>query len=127
MKGWYASTAWRLFSAVQDPDTARELSAICGEYVVVATSHGDSESNQPRAGFGSFSTGRSETRSEIKRALITTAEILRDMRTDEAFITIGNGRPLRRGRGIWFRRRECHALVGKNRFHEPDTDRNAAD
>ena len=40
-QAWYDSTAWRLFAAVQDPDTARELSAMCGEYGVVATSTGD--------------------------------------------------------------------------------------
>ena len=41
-QAWDDATSWRLFAAVQDPDTARELSAICGEHGVVATSRGDS-------------------------------------------------------------------------------------
>ena len=39
-QAWYDSTSWRLFAAVQDPDTARELSAMCGEHGVVATGAG---------------------------------------------------------------------------------------
>jgi type IV secretion system protein VirD4 len=31
-QAWYDATSWRLFAAVQDPDTARELSAMCGEH-----------------------------------------------------------------------------------------------
>jgi type IV secretion system protein VirD4 len=47
-QAWYDATSWRLFAAVQDPDTARELSAICGEYAVVATAEGNSAGSQGR-------------------------------------------------------------------------------
>jgi type IV secretion system protein VirD4 len=130
-QAWYDSTSWRLFAAVQDPDTARELSAMCGEYGVVATSHGDSEGSQGRAGLASSSSGRSENRSEVKRALIKPYELLQDTRADEAFVLLRGARPLRCGRAIWFRRPEWQGLLGENRFfqrvNQPAPQRDAAD
>ena len=121
-QAWYDSTSWRLFAAVQDPDTARELSAMCGEYGVVATSRGDTEGSQARSGIASSSSGRSENRSEIKRALIKPDELTQDTRTDEAFILVRGSKPLRCGRAVWFRRPEWSGLVGANRFHRDDQD-----
>ena len=61
-QAWYDSTSWRLFAAVQDPDTAKELSAMCGEHGVVATSLGESAGTQGRmSGGASASSGRSES------------------------------------------------------------------
>jgi type IV secretion system protein VirD4 len=117
-QAWYDSTSWRLFAAVQDPDTARELSAMCGEYGVVSTSTGDTEGNQSRGAMGaSSSSGRSENRSEVKRALIKPDELVQDTRADEAFVVIRGSPPLRCGRAIYFRRPEWAGLVGGNRFH----------
>ena len=117
-KSWYESSAWRLFAAVQDLDTAREISALCGEYTVYTTSTGDTEGSQSRGGLGaSNSSGRSENRSETKRPLIKPEEILQDSRTDEAFVLIRGSRPLRCGRAIYFRRPEWTDLVGANRFY----------
>ena len=121
-QAWYDSTSWRLFAAVQDPDTARELSAMCGEYGVVATSQGDTEGSQARSGIASSSSGRSENRSEVKRALIKPDELTQDTRTDEAFILVRGSKPLRCGRAVWFRRPEWAGLVGANRFHRDDQD-----
>ena len=121
-QAWYDSTAWRLFAAVQDPETARELSAMCGEYGVVAVSHGDNEGSQGRAGLTSSSAGRSETRSEIRRALIKPDELLQDTRADEAFLLLRGARPLRCGRAVWFRRPEWQGLVDQNRFHASGRD-----
>ena len=117
-KSWYESTSWRLFAAVQDRETAREVSELCGEYAVISTSTGDTEGSQSRGGMGaSSSAGRSENRSEIKRALIKPEEIIQDSRVDEAFVMIRGSPPLRCGRAIYFRRRDWDGLVGKNRFH----------
>ena len=117
-KSWYESSTWRLFAAVQDLDTAREISALCGEYTVYTTSTGDTEGSQSRGGLGaSSSSGRSENRSETKRPLIKPEEILQDSRTDEAFVLIRSSRPLRCGRAIYFRRPEWTDLVGANRFY----------
>ena len=121
-QAWYDSTSWRLFAAVQDPDTAKELSAMCGEYGVVATSQGDTEGSQARSGIASSSSGRSENRSEVKRALIKPDELTHDTRTDEAFVLMRGSKPLRCGRAVWFRRPEWAGLVGANRFHRDDRD-----
>ncbi len=121
-QAWYDSTSWRLFAAVQDPDTAKELSAMCGEYGVVSTSQGDTEGSQARSGIASSSSGRSENRSEVKRALIKPDELTQDTRTDEAFILVRGSKPLRCGRAVWFRRPEWAGLVGANRFHRDDQD-----
>ena len=117
-QAWYDSTAWRLFATVQDPDTARELSVMCGEYGVVSTSLGDTEGSQSRGAMGaSSSSGRSENRSEVKRALIKPEELMQDTRADEAFVVMRGSPPLRCGRAIYFRRPEWDGLVGDNRFH----------
>ena len=126
-QAWFDSSAWQLFAAVQDWDTARELSAMCGEYTVVSTSTGDTEGNQSRGGMGvSSSSGRSETRSEVKRPLIKPEELRNDARADEAFVLVGGSKPLRCGRAVWFRRPEWACLVQANRFHRDD-DCEAAD
>jgi type IV secretion system protein VirD4 len=126
---WYDSTAWQLFAAVQDWDTARELSAMCGEYGVVSTSTGDTEGNQSRGAVSaSSSSGRSENRSEVKRALIKPDELRSDTRSDEAFVLVRGAKPLRCGRALWFRRPEWAGLVQANRFHRDDhADRDAAE
>jgi len=46
LRAWYDSTSWRLFAAIQDPETARELSTLCGEHGVVATAQGDTQGTQ---------------------------------------------------------------------------------
>jgi len=122
-QAWYDSSAWRLFATVQDPDTARELSAMCGEYGVVSTSLGDTEGSQSRGSMGtSSSSGRSENRSEMRRALIRPEELMQDTRADEAFVIMRGSSPLRCGRAIYFRRPEWNGLVGENRFHRDSQD-----
>ena len=122
LRAWYDSTSWRLFAAIQDPETARELSALCGEYSVVATTRGDTQGTQGRAGaIGSKSSGHSQNRSEIKRALIRPDELLQDTRADEAFVVVRGSKPLRCGRAIYFRRPGMLALVKASRFHDRRT------
>ncbi len=117
-QAWYDATSWRLFAAVQDPDTAKELSAMCGEHAVVATARGNSRgSHGSGSSMASSSSGRSENRSEIRRALIKPEEIMQDTRADEAFVLVRGARPLRCGRAIYFRRPDMKPLVGTNRFH----------
>ena len=117
-QAWYDATSWRLFAAVQDPDTARELSAMCGEYAVVATAEGNSVGSQSRGtAFAASSSGWSENRSEIRRALIKPEEIIQDTRADEAFVLVRGAKPLRCGRAIYFRRQDMAPLVAANRFH----------
>ena len=117
-RAWYDSTSWRLYAAVQDPETARDLSAVCGEYGVMATAQGETAGTSGR-GFGSShkNSGQSENRSEIRRALIKPDELLQDTRADEAFVIAGGSRPLRCGRAIYFRRPEMAAKIAPSRFH----------
>ena len=127
-QAWFDSTSWQLFAAVQDWDTARELSAMCGEYGVVSTSTGDSEGSQSRGPMGgSSSSGRSENLSEVKRALVKPEELRNDARADEAFVLVGGSKPIRCGRAIWFRRSAWLSLVDPNRFFRGGQDRDAAD
>ena len=119
-QAWYDSTSWRLFAAVQDPETARELATICGEHGVVATSIGDSRGTQgrPGAGLPSSSSGKSRNRAEIRRALIKPDELLHDTRSDEAFVVTRGRKPLRCGRALYFRRPDMQAHVATSRFHQ---------
>uniref|UniRef100_UPI0026195F4F type IV secretory system conjugative DNA transfer family protein n=1 Tax=uncultured Jannaschia sp. TaxID=293347 RepID=UPI0026195F4F len=116
-RAWYDSTSWRLYAAVQDPETARELSQACGEHGVVALSEGDTRGTSGRWGSTtSASAGQSASRSEMRRSLIKPDELLQDTRTDEAFVVLRGSRPLRCGRAIYFRRPEMSAEVTPSRF-----------
>ena len=90
---------------------------MCGEHGVVSTALGESAGTQGRMSGSSTNSGRSENRSEIKRALIKPDELLQDTRADEAFVLIRGAKPLRCGRAVWFRRPEWQGQVGANRFH----------
>lgn len=91
---------------------------MCGEHGVVATALGNNSGSHGRgSGIASSSSGRSENRSEIRRALIKPDEIIQDTRADEAFVLVRGARPLRCGRAIYFRRRDMAPLVAANRFH----------
>jgi type IV secretion system protein VirD4 len=117
-RAWYDSTSWRLYAAVQDPETAKELSALCGEHGVLTSSHGESAGTQGRMGqLAAASSGRSETRSEVRRSLIKPDELLQDIRADEQFVIRRGSRPLRCGRAIYFRRPGMAAVVAPSRFH----------
>ena len=128
-QAWYDSTSWRLFAAVQDPETARELATICGEHGVISTSTGDSRGTQGRldAALPSSSSGRSRNRTEIKRALIKPDELLHDTRSDEAFIVTRGRKPLRCGRALYFRRAAMRAHVAQSRFHQAPASGAAVD
>ena len=89
---------------------------------MIATSQGDREGSQARSGIASSSSGRSENRSEVKRALIKPDELLHDTPADEAFVLVRGSKPLRCGRAIWFRRPEWLNLVSANRFHREHQD-----
>ena len=116
-RAWYDSTSWRLYAALQDPETARELSQICGEHGVMATSQGDTRGTSGRwGGSTASSAGQSANRSEMRRSLIKPEELLQDTRSDEAFVITRGAKPLRCGRAIYFRRPDMVAEVEPSRF-----------
>jgi type IV secretion system protein VirD4 len=117
-RAWYDSVSWRAYAAVQDLDTARELSALCGERGVLAYSEGHNRGTQRRMGFsnGSKSKGRNLNVHEIRRPLIKPDELVQDTRADELFVIARGRKPLRCGRAIYFRRPEMLAQVKSSRF-----------
>ena len=118
-RAWYDGVSWRGYAAVQDLDTARELSALCGERGVLAYSEGQNSGSHRRMGFshGSRSKGRNLNVHEIRRQLIKPDELIQDTRTDELFVIARGCKPLRCGRAIYFRRPEMVAQVKASKFN----------
>jgi type IV secretion system protein VirD4 len=73
------SVTWRSYNAVQDGDVATKLSRDLGEYAVLAYSEGDNRGTSKSSGPGAGSSSRGSTQSkhEIKRALVKADEIMR--------------------------------------------------
>ena len=112
-QAFFESAAYRIYSAVQDHKTAKDLSDECGHYTGVLKNLSSSTRNGLWGLLGPESHATS--RSLVKIPLITADEI-RQMRRDEALIfTVGN-RPLRCSRPIYFRRPEMLQRTGKRRF-----------
>jgi type IV secretion system protein VirD4 len=119
-RAWYDGVSWRGYAAIQDMETAKEVSAACGNRAVLAYSEGDNRGRQTNFGFGSGSRSRGSNTNvhEIRRALITPDELVQDARTDEMFVLARSSPPIRCGRAIYFRRKELTDLVSQNRFAE---------
>lgn len=114
---WFSNLAWRSYSAVSDLEVAKEVSASCGEFAVLAASEGRNKGWQGRLGApGSVSSGATVNEHEVKRELIKPAEILHDMRADERIVLPRGRKPLRCGSAIHFRRGDLGGRVGANRF-----------
>lgn len=118
-RAWYASVSYRCYAAVQDFDTAKDLSESFGTYGVMASSEG-SNSGSSGKGFETSSRSRGANTSyhEISRPLIRESEIMNDTRDDEMFVLMRGAPPLRCGRAIYFRRPEMTRRVGVNRFYK---------
>ncbi len=118
-KAWYDGVSHRSYAVVQDIETATELEDTFGRFGVMAVSEG---TNRGRAGktleLSSLSRGTHTSVHEIGRPLIRKAELMNDVRSDEAFIVVRGQPPLRCGRAIYFRRPEMVAEVAANRFYQ---------
>lgn len=116
---WYDGVSHRSYAVVQDVETASELENTFGNFGVMAASEG---MNTGRAGkaleSSSLSRGENLSFHEIGRPLIRKAELMNEVRGDEAFIVIRGNPPLRCGRAIYFRRPEMAAQVGPSRFYK---------
>ncbi|HYH23695.1 MAG TPA: type IV secretory system conjugative DNA transfer family protein [Azospirillum sp.] len=115
---WYASTAWRAYSSLKDPDTLKEVSELLGEHGAVTRQQ--SAASGSNAHFTGFPSGinqqESESASIIKRQLMKRNELFADTRDDEQIVFVGGYAPLRCSKAIYFRRPELVALVDENRF-----------
>lgn len=117
-RSWFESTTYRQFSCVQDLETAKELSELCGSFTALQRTDqtGDSSSGKSSSvAGGTVSTNEGKSLSPVKRMLIQPDEILR-MRTDEQIIIRSGFDPIRCGKAFYFRRPEMLNIVEKSRF-----------
>ncbi|TVR95135.1 MAG: conjugal transfer protein TraG [Rhodospirillales bacterium] len=117
-RAWYDSAAWRAYAAIQDPETAEEVSKICGTYGVRQTSQSRSTGASRRPGhwLRGHNASAGETVAEVRRLLISADELMHDMRADEQIVVLPGHRPIRCGRAIYFRRKDMQGLVDRCGF-----------
>jgi type IV secretion system protein VirD4 len=113
---WFNSSSWRLFAVVDDDATAKEISATCGRYTILARTEGRSRSMQSGLAAGSRNQGTNEGLSEQGRELIRPEEVRTKMRADEAIIFRRGAAPIRCGRPIYFRRPDLSGRINPDRF-----------
>ncbi len=117
-KAWFDATSWIGYASVRAAGVGKELSEQLGTHGVLAYSEGENRGSQKPFGFaiGSSSKGSNTNVHEIKRPLMSLAELQQDMRADEIIIVPQSGMPIRCGRAIFFRRPEIAAIVKRSRF-----------
>lgn len=109
---WIDGCAFASYAAIKALETARSVSAQCGEMTV------EVRSRSRNLGWGNANGGtrRSENINLHRRPLIMPHEITQSMRKDEQIIILQGHRPIRCGRAIYFRRKEMKLAVKANRF-----------
>ena len=108
----------RLYAAVNDEETAREVSKRCGTYTVLARTEGMTTSRQNPLSGGAWSRGTSDNTTEQCHPLLSEYEVQTALRPDEAII-IPRGRPaLRCGRPLYWRRPEMKKLVERDVYRQ---------
>jgi type IV secretion system protein VirD4 len=117
-RAWIDAAAWVGYAAIRAGGAGKDLADQLGAHGVLAWSEGDNQGRQKPFGlnFGSISRGINVNVHEIRRSLITAAEMQQDLREDEIIIVPASGLPLRIGRAIYFRRPEMIAQVANSRF-----------
>jgi type IV secretion system protein VirD4 len=111
-KSWLEGSAFASYAAIKSMDTAKEVSAACGEMTIEVTGR----SKSAGALGGSGSARASQSTSLQRRPLIYPAEITQTMRKDEQIIIVQGHAPLRCGRAVYFRRKDMAEQARKNRF-----------
>ncbi|MDI4665323.1 Ti-type conjugative transfer system protein TraG [Xanthobacter sp. AM11] len=109
---WIDGCAFASYAAIKALETARNVSAQCGEMTV------EVQGRSRNVGWSMSSTGdrRSESLSFQRRPLIMPHEITQSMRKDEQIIIVQGHSPIRCGRAIYFRRRDMNEQAKANRF-----------
>ncbi|MEJ5021190.1 Ti-type conjugative transfer system protein TraG [Ochrobactrum vermis] len=113
---WIDGCAFASYAAIKALDTARNVSAQCGEMTVEVKGSSrnigwDIKGNASR---------KSENVNFQRRALIMPHEITQSMRKDEQIIIVQGHGPIRCGRAIYFRRKEMDGFAAVNRFVKPN-------
>ncbi len=111
-KSWIEGCAFASYAAIKSLETAKEVSANCGEMTIEVIGQ-----SKAVGLVGSNGQGRAtETISYQRRPLIMPHEVTQTMRKDEQIIIIQGHPPLRCGRAIYFRRKDMAATAQTNRF-----------
>ncbi|WP_266064785.1 Ti-type conjugative transfer system protein TraG [Brucella intermedia] len=109
---WIDGCAFASYAAIKALDTARNVSAQCGEMTV------EVQGKSRNVGWSNSNSGtrKSESLNLQRRPLIMPHEITQQMRKDEQIIILQGHDPIRCGRAIYFRRKEMDAAANPNRF-----------
>ncbi|WP_406651510.1 ABC transporter ATP-binding protein [Rhizobium acaciae] len=102
----------RLGATVKALDTARNVSAQCGEMTVEVQGRSRNIGWDTKGG----GTRKSESVNFQRRPLIMPHEITQSMRKDEQIIIVQGHSPIRCGRAIYFRRKDMDSQAKANRF-----------
>jgi type IV secretion system protein VirD4 len=109
---WIDGCAFASYAAIKALDTARNVSAQCGEMTV------EVKGSSRNIGWDTKNSAsrKSENVNFQRRPLIMPHEITQSMRKDEQIIIVQGHSPIRCGRAIYFRRKDMNAAAGANRF-----------
>lgn len=109
---WIDGCAFASYAAIKALDTARNVSAQCGEMTV------EVKGSSRNIGWDMKNTNsrKSESVNFQRRPLIMPHEITQSMRKDEQIIIVQGHSPIRCGRAIYFRRKEMNEAAKANRF-----------
>lgn len=108
---WIDGCAFASYAAIKSLETARNVSAQCGEMTV------EVQGRSRNIGWDNNGVARkSESVNYQRRPLIMPHEITQSMRKDEQIIIVQGHSPIRCGRAIYFRRRDMDRAAKPNRF-----------
>ncbi|MCW0019241.1 Ti-type conjugative transfer system protein TraG [Rhizobium sp. BT-226] len=109
---WIDGCAFASYAAIKALDTARNVSAQCGEMTV------EVQGRSRNIGWDTKGGGarKSESVNFQRRPLIMPHEITQSMRKDEQIIIVQGHSPIRCGRAIYFRRKDMDKQAKTNRF-----------
>jgi type IV secretion system protein VirD4 len=112
---WIDGCAFASYAAIKALETARNVSAQCGEMTV------EVKGSSRNIGWDTKNSAsrKSESLNFQRRPLIMPHEITQSMRKDEQIIVVQGHSPIRSGRAIYFRRKDMNAQAKVNRFVKP--------
>ncbi|RJG39929.1 Ti-type conjugative transfer system protein TraG [Mesorhizobium sp. DCY119] len=112
---WIDGCAFASYAAIKAVETARNVSAQCGEMTV------EVKGSSRNIGWDTKNSAsrKSESLNFQRRPLIMPHEITQSMRKDEQIIVVQGHSPIRCGRAVYFRRKDMNAEAKVNRFVKP--------
>ncbi len=114
---WFDGVSWRQYASIQNPETAKDISASLGTFGAVATSRGENKGKSGRMlELPSSSSGANLNEHEISREVMKPHELQQEMRADERITLVRNERPIRHGAAIGFRRPEIACLLDETSY-----------